>query len=124
MSSLHHAVKSPVVARASIVVKDLHLLGGSYRQTPAANAMIGSHTGDPYLSPGEVIISSVPLESVEKLRQRGRHNMSPVRGGCPPSPRLSELSDDESQKQNFQRKGRFLVWPASFGTDGTISSSP
>jgi hypothetical protein len=127
MSSLDHATKSPVVARASIVVKESHLLGGSYRQTPAENAGIGSKSSETFLLPGEVLISHVPLENEDDSRRREHHDISSFSEGYPCSPQNSALCDDEcrtNQKQFFQRKGRFLVWPASFGIDATIASSP
>ena len=30
----------------------------------------------------------------------------------------------ESRSNEFQRRGRFLIWPASFGLDATIASTP
>eukprot|EP00980_Cylindrotheca_fusiformis_P026653 scaffold16800_cov129-Cylindrotheca_fusiformis.AAC.4 len=126
MSSVtHHAVNSPIVARASIVVRDSHLLGGSYRQVPAKNAVIGSHTSDSFLSPGEVILSSC----IPDCKSGGANcaTLSPMRRRCSASAESAESSDssdDECQKQDFQRKGRFLVWPASFGPDTAVASSP
>lgn len=116
MSSQDDAIKSTVPIGDTV----------EFTKTPAEGTIVDRSLPpivgcESILSTVGGILSCMSLDHVDDSQEKKFQGDATSNGSCPGSP--TDDTSSEMKAQRFQRRGRFLVWPACLGLDATLATT-